>query len=52
MMKDLGPLYHFLGISVEQWSDSLFLHQRQYAWDIFEHADMSDYKPCSTPVNT
>jgi hypothetical protein len=27
-MKDLGPLHHFLSISVEQWSDGLFLHQR------------------------
>jgi hypothetical protein len=28
MMKDLGPLHHFLGVSVEQWYDDLFLHQR------------------------
>jgi hypothetical protein len=27
-MKDLGPLHHFLGISVEQRSDGCFLHQR------------------------
>jgi hypothetical protein len=27
-MKDLDPLHHFLGVSVEQWSDDLFLHQR------------------------
>jgi hypothetical protein len=25
-MKDLDPLHHFLGVSVEQWSDDLFLH--------------------------
>jgi hypothetical protein len=25
-MKDLGPLHHFLGITVEQRSDDLFLH--------------------------
>jgi hypothetical protein len=25
-MKDLGPLHHFLGVSVEQRSDGLFLH--------------------------
>jgi hypothetical protein len=30
-MNDLGHLHHFLGISVEQRSDDLFLHQRQYA---------------------
>jgi hypothetical protein len=27
-MKDLNHLHHFLGISVEQRSDGLFLHQR------------------------
>jgi hypothetical protein len=41
-----------LGVLVEQRSDSLFLHQRQYAQDILEHDGMSDYKPCSTPVDT
>jgi hypothetical protein len=51
-MKDLGPLYHFLGVLVEQWSDNLFLHQRQYARDILERAGMSDCKLCSTPVDT
>jgi hypothetical protein len=28
MMKDIIPLHHLLGISVEQRPDSLFLHQR------------------------
>jgi hypothetical protein len=28
-MKDLSPLHHFFGVSVEQWSDDLFLHQHQ-----------------------
>jgi hypothetical protein len=51
-MKDLGPLHHFLGVSVEQRSNSLFLHQRQYARDILERAGMSDYKPCSMTVDT
>jgi hypothetical protein len=52
MMKDLGPFHHFLGISVEQRSDSLFLYQRMYAQDIFKHDGMSDCKPCSTPIDT
>jgi hypothetical protein len=51
-MKDLDPLYHFLSVSVEQRSDDLFLHQRKYAREILERAGMSDYKPCSTPVDT
>jgi hypothetical protein len=52
VMKDLIPLNHFLSVSVEQQSDNLFLHQRQYAGDILERADMSDCKPCSTSVDT
>jgi hypothetical protein len=51
-MKDLGPLHHFLGVLVEQRSDGLFLHQRQYARDILERAGMSNYKPYSTSVDT
>jgi hypothetical protein len=51
-MKDLGPLHHFLDFSVEQRSDNLFLHQRQYARDILGRAGMSDCKPYSTPINT
>jgi hypothetical protein len=51
-MKDLNPLPHFLGISVEQRSDDLFLHQCQYARDILKHASMTDCKPCSTLVDT
>jgi hypothetical protein len=27
VMKDLGPLHHFLGVLVEQQPDNLFLHQ-------------------------
>jgi hypothetical protein len=52
VLKDLGPLHHFLDFSVEQQSDDLFLHQRQYARDILERASMSDCKPCSTPIDT
>jgi hypothetical protein len=51
-MKDLDPLHHFLCISVEQRSNDLFLHQCQYARDIPERVGMSDYKSCSTPVDT
>jgi hypothetical protein len=49
---DIGPLHHFLGVSIEQWSDNLFLHQRQYAQDILERGDMSDCKSCSTSFDT
>jgi hypothetical protein len=51
-MKDLGPLHHFLGVSVQHQVDGLFLTQRQFALDILERAGMVDCKPVSTPVDT
>jgi hypothetical protein len=50
-MKDLVPLHHFLGITVERRPDSLFLHQRTYTLDILKRAVMADCKPCTTPVD-
>jgi hypothetical protein len=50
-MKDLGPLHHFLGITIERRPDKLFLHQRTYTLDILYRAVMTDCKPCSTPVD-
>jgi hypothetical protein len=35
-MKDLGPLHHFIGVSVQHQADELFLTQRQCALDILE----------------
>jgi hypothetical protein len=51
VMKDLGPLHHFLGITVECRPDGLFLHQRTYTLDILKCAVMADCKPCTTPVD-
>jgi hypothetical protein len=50
-MKDLGPLHHFLGITVEYRSDGMFLHQRTYTLDILKRAIMADCKLCTTPVD-
>jgi hypothetical protein len=50
-MKDLWPLHHFLGITVERRPDKLFLHQRTYTLDILNRVVMTDCKPCSTPVD-
>jgi hypothetical protein len=52
MLKDLGKLHHFLGVTVEPRQAGLLLHQRQYALDILERAGMTDCKPCSTLVDT
>jgi hypothetical protein len=35
-MKDLEPLHHFLGVSVQHQADGHFLTQRQFALDILE----------------
>jgi hypothetical protein len=51
MMRDLGPLHHFLGITVERCLDGMFLHQRTYMLDIIKCAGMADCKSCTTPVD-
>jgi hypothetical protein len=50
-MKDLGPLHHFLGITVERRPGGLFLHQHTYMVDITKQAVMADCNPCMTPVD-
>jgi hypothetical protein len=50
-MKDLEPLHHFFGITIERHPDDLFLHQRTYMLDILKRAVMTDCKPCTTPVD-
>ena len=51
-MKDLGPLSYFLGISVTGTKDHMFLCQLKYAQNVLAHANMSSFKPASTPVDT
>jgi hypothetical protein len=50
-MKDLRPLHHFLGVTVEHHPDGLFLHQRTYTLDILKRVAMVDCKSCTTPVD-
>ncbi|XP_022030486.1 uncharacterized mitochondrial protein AtMg00810-like [Helianthus annuus] len=49
-MTDLGVLHHFLGLKVEHKNGGLFLSQSSYAADILARANMTTFKPCSTPV--
>jgi hypothetical protein len=51
-MKDLGPLHHFLGISITRQPHSLHLSQRQYILDVLSRAGMSDCNPSPTPIDT
>jgi hypothetical protein len=52
IMKDLGLLHHFLGVSVQHQAGGLFLTQHQFALDILERAGMVDCKPVLTLVDT
>jgi hypothetical protein len=51
-MTNLGPLSHFLGISVTRSSSGLHLSQKQYALDLVQRAGMTDCNPVSTPIDT
>ncbi|XP_026458611.1 uncharacterized protein LOC113359149 [Papaver somniferum] len=51
-MSDLGPLHHFLGITVTRSSTGLFLSQSLYAHDIIARASMTKCNPVATPVDT
>jgi hypothetical protein len=51
-MKDLGPLHHFMGVSIQHQADGLFLTQHQFALNILECAGMMDCKPILTPMDT
>jgi hypothetical protein len=49
-MSDLGPLQHFLGVSVHR-SNGFLLTQAQYTAEILEPANMSKCNPCVTPAD-
>ncbi|XP_071699815.1 uncharacterized mitochondrial protein AtMg00810-like [Rutidosis leptorrhynchoides] len=50
-MKDPGYLSDFLGISVQQTPNGLFLNQSRYAKEIVARADMSSSKSSNTPMD-
>jgi hypothetical protein len=52
VMKDLSPLHHFLGVSIQHQADGLFFTQRQFTLDVLECASMVDCKLVSTHVDT
>jgi hypothetical protein len=51
-MSDLGPLQHFLGISMQRTPHGLFLSQEQYASNLLQQANMHNCNPCLTPADT
>nr|GEZ81622.1 ribonuclease H-like domain-containing protein [Tanacetum cinerariifolium] len=51
-MTDPVPLNYFLGISATRTTSGIFLSLTKYATDILERAQMLNYDPCRTPVDT
>nr|GEU65252.1 ribonuclease H-like domain-containing protein [Tanacetum cinerariifolium] len=51
-MTDLGALNYFLGISATRSSTGLFLSQKKYACELLERANMVNYNPSQTPIDT
>ncbi|XP_061360745.1 secreted RxLR effector protein 161-like [Gastrolobium bilobum] len=49
-MTDLGMMHYFLGISVAQSSDGIFISQNKYVEDILDRFQMKDCNPVHTPV--
>nr|GEX51976.1 copia protein [Tanacetum cinerariifolium] len=51
-MTHLGALNYFLGISATRSSTGLFLSQKKYACELLERANMVNFNPSRTPVDT
>jgi hypothetical protein len=48
----MGPIKHFLGITVRRSAEGFFLTQCSYAEELLERAGMSNCKPVATPADT
>ena len=51
-MSDLGLLHPFLGIGVIQQEESIFIHQRSYAFSLLKRFGLKYCKPISIPLAT
>ncbi|KAM1643664.1 hypothetical protein ACFX14_013366 [Malus domestica] len=49
-MSDLGMLHYFLGISIIQSIDGIFITQKKYAKTLIEKFKMIGCKPVATPL--
>ena len=52
-MKDLGPLHHFLGVTViqDQLGENIWIGQPTYTEKVLHRFDMHNSKPVSSPIN-
>ena len=51
-MSTMGELTHFLGLQVKQTPQGTLIHQTQYVNDLLKKFDMTNCKPCTTPMST
>lgn len=51
-LKDLGPLYYFLGIHAYRYSTGLHLNQAKYIIDLLLKASMTESKPYASPMSS
>lgn len=51
-MTGLGDLNFFKGIKVTQDNKGIFLSQRKYTLEILDRANIANFKPSWTPVDT
>lgn len=51
-MTNLVQMKYFLGLEVNQFSDSLFVSQHKYAKDLLNRAGMKHYKSIGSPINS
>jgi Reverse transcriptase (RNA-dependent DNA polymerase) len=51
-LKDLGPLNYFLGIEAHNSANDVHLLQTKYIKDLLSKTNMTQAKPCSTPMTT
>ncbi|CAM8924230.1 unnamed protein product [Rhodiola kirilowii] len=50
LMKDLGPIRHFLGIEFSSTPEGFFLSQEKYIRDLLDRASPSDQRTVDTPM--
>ncbi|KAF7820036.1 Copia protein [Senna tora] len=51
-LKDLGPLYYFLGIEVKRDESGIYLNQGKYAEDVLKRFSMMNCASVTTPMVT
>lgn len=49
-LKDLGPLYYFIGIQIHRTPTGFYLNQAQYTLDLLSKFQMQQSAPCPTPI--